>query len=57
METLGTDPEKVFIAVNHYKRMQDGAHSLLQGAGVHDRRTRGAIGYSSSSLIRSLLFQ
>ena len=49
METLEVDPEKVFAVVNRHKRIEDGAHSLLQGAGAHDRRTRGAIKQSSSS--------
>ena len=50
METLGDDLEKVFTTSNHHKRMEDGAHSLLQGARAHDRRTRGVVErYFSSS--------
>ena len=49
METLGADIEKVFVAVIYQKRMEDGAHSLPQGAGAHDRRTRGVIEQSFSS--------
>ena len=57
METFEADLEKVFSAAIHHKRMEDGAHSLLQGAGVHNRRTQGVVKLSSSSSpTRSLLF-